>query len=601
MSIVCVVEIWKGLFQKGCAALGRMRLRRLALIALLRGCGGQRSTLHPPATQHLSTRKGRNTPNTPAARHNTSTARRRLAAHGGVTAVVITVHNALASTIDCLEALVATATGIRVRIVLVLDNCDAPTTSSLTTWSRRRGRKEDLVLQTNHSSYSLAANEGLRAALHSDDVDAVGLLNSDTVPSSGWLHGLRRVLFAPPTDDDLADAFAAADVDEDERVTSTELANYRLHPGEDAAYALHMKKYDANQDGVLTWPEVCPEREGIVRGCDDRDWACAPRAVDDDVAGLLPQKLAAVGALSNAASYQTVPWPTPRNRRERRSVRGWNVVALPAGWTPETAARAARLGATGRRADAGLLNGFCMVLSRAALDSIGLLDEETYPGGYGEENDWAVRARRAGWGLAVVPGVHLFHAKTQSYTIERRQELKIIARENSRAKWSMGEVQLAERLLKRSPHLSLARHVAEMQYTGWRAKALAAAPAAALVLIEGGAQPPDWLQNAPRRNARLFVRSCVVGLVDVDTCADYLAAPVFDYVVSTGPRGATTAAALSRCHPNVVHVDGSTQRPAVLVAPRVPRVSSQAPRRGAAAAATAAAMDFPALYHRANP
>ena len=187
----------------GCAALRRMRLRGLALIALLRGCGGQRSTPHPPAT-----------------RHNTSTARRRLAAHGGVTAVVITVHNALASTIDCLEALVATAVGIRVRIVLVLDNCDAPTTASLTTWSRRRGRKEDLVLQTNHSSYSLAANEGLRAALHSDDVDAVGLLNSDTVPSSGWLHGLRRVLFAPPTDDDLADAFAAADVDEDERVTS---------------------------------------------------------------------------------------------------------------------------------------------------------------------------------------------------------------------------------------------------------------------------------------------------------------------------------------------------------------------------------------------
>ena len=38
----------------------------------------------------------------------TAQARRRLQG-GGVTAVVITVHNALASTIDCLEALVATA------------------------------------------------------------------------------------------------------------------------------------------------------------------------------------------------------------------------------------------------------------------------------------------------------------------------------------------------------------------------------------------------------------------------------------------------------------------------------------------------------------
>ena len=42
--------------------------------------------------------------------------------------------------------------------------------------------------------------------------------------------------------------------------------------------------------------------------------------------------------------------------------------------------------------------------------------------------------------------------------------------------------------------------------------------------------------------------------VDVDTCADYLVAPVFDYVVSTGPKGKTTAEAINRCHPNVVHV-----------------------------------------------
>ena len=54
----------------------------------------------------------------------TAQARRRLQG-GGVTAVVITVHNALASTIDCLEALVATARGsVRLKVVLVLDNCD---------------------------------------------------------------------------------------------------------------------------------------------------------------------------------------------------------------------------------------------------------------------------------------------------------------------------------------------------------------------------------------------------------------------------------------------------------------------------------------------
>ena len=75
------------------------------------------------------------------------------------------------------------------------------------------------------------------------------------------------------------------------------LANYRLHPGEDAEHFERLKPYDKNGDGALTWPEVCPEATDVpVRGCDDRDWACAQRSPDDDVAGLLPPRLAAVGS-----------------------------------------------------------------------------------------------------------------------------------------------------------------------------------------------------------------------------------------------------------------------------------------------------------------
>ena len=80
-------------------------------------------------------------------------------------------------------------------------------------------------------------------------------------------------------------------------MTATEIANYRLHPGEDAEHFEKLKPYDKNGDGALTWPEVCPEATDVpVRGCDDRDWACAARDADDDVAGLLPPRLAAVGA-----------------------------------------------------------------------------------------------------------------------------------------------------------------------------------------------------------------------------------------------------------------------------------------------------------------
>ena len=108
-----------------------------------------------------------------------------------------------------------------------------------------------------------------------------------------------------------------------------------------------------------------------------------------------------------------------------------------------------------------------------------------------------------------MPGVHLFHAKTQSYSIERRQELKLIARENSRAKWSHGEVGLAERLLKRSPHLSLARHVAGTPiYRMARQGPRGGAGRRPSVLGKGGAQPPDWLQNAAAVRRQ---RGCLCG------------------------------------------------------------------------------------------
>lgn len=227
-------------------------------------------------------------------------------------------------------------------------------------------------------------------------------------------------------------------------------------------------------------------------------------------------------------------------------MRGWNVVALPEKWSHETMARAARLAAPDRPADAGLLNGFLMLLSRRALETVGPLDVETYPGGYGEENDWAVRCRRAGLGLAVALDVHVFHAKTASYGVEAREHLKAIARRNSRRKWPNGEITLAESLLKRSPLLARARALARAQYAGYGAKILGAAPASALVLAEATATAPAFLSGA-------LVRSCAAA--DAGACDAPLAAPVFDYIVTSGPAGFALAENHTRCHPRVVHVD----------------------------------------------
>ena len=103
--------------------------------------------------------------------------------------------------------------------------------------------------------------------------------------------------------------------------------------------------------------------------------------------------------------------------------------------------------------------------------------------------------------------------------------------------------------------IAFARRAAEGQYTGWRAKLLGAGPSAALVLAEGDAAP-DWLQNDA---TGALVRSCDA---NARSCAEYLASAAFDYVVSTGPRGAAKADILARCHPRVVHV----RRPAAAAA-----------------------------------
>jgi GT2 family glycosyltransferase len=62
------------------------------------------------------------------------------------------------------------------------------------------------------------------------------------------------------------------------------------------------------------------------------------------------------------------------------------------------------------------LSGAVMMLSRAALEAVGPLDEDYFFSF--EEIDWCVRARRAGFGLAVVLDAHARHAGSQ--TIGRR-------------------------------------------------------------------------------------------------------------------------------------------------------------------------------------
>ncbi|MDR1969711.1 MAG: glycosyltransferase, partial [Burkholderiaceae bacterium] len=70
---------------------------------------------------------------------------------------------------------------------------------------------------------------------------------------------------------------------------------------------------------------------------------------------------------------------------------------LPAGWdTARLDALFARVNA-GQSVDVPTGVGFCLYIRRAALHAIGLFDVERFGKGYGEENDFCIRAATAGW------------------------------------------------------------------------------------------------------------------------------------------------------------------------------------------------------------
>ncbi len=76
--------------------------------------------------------------------------------------------------------------------------------------------------------------------------------------------------------------------------------------------------------------------------------------------------------------------------------------------TQKLAGLAARANA-GRIVDLPTAVGFCMYIRRDCLDQVGLLREDVFAQGYGEENDFCLRARLLGWRHVAATGVFVTH------------------------------------------------------------------------------------------------------------------------------------------------------------------------------------------------
>lgn len=72
--------------------------------------------------------------------------------------------------------------------------------------------------------------------------------------------------------------------------------------------------------------------------------------------------------------------------------------------------------------------GFCMYIRRDCLRVVGSFDEQAFGSGYGEENDFCMRAAKAGWRHALCADTYVYHVGGVSFG-ERQAQLRTQARE----------------------------------------------------------------------------------------------------------------------------------------------------------------------------
>ncbi|WP_193182383.1 glycosyltransferase family 2 protein [Nisaea sediminum] len=159
------------------------------------------------------------------------------------------------------------------------------------------------------------------------------------------------------------------------------------------------------------------------------------------------------GPLSNAASWQSIPKVKDEN--------GWCVNKLARGETPESMAETLRQASMKKFPEVPVLNGFCLAIRRDVIDAIGLFDEITFPQGYGEENDFCMRAVDSGFKLRVADHVYVYHHKSASFGAERRKDLSTRANKILIGRYGEARMKFLETAMLQVPGLQQIREYIE--------------------------------------------------------------------------------------------------------------------------------------------
>jgi GT2 family glycosyltransferase/glycosyltransferase involved in cell wall biosynthesis len=179
-----------------------------------------------------------------------------------------------------------------------------------------------------------------------------------------------------------------------------------------------------------------------------------------------------VGPWSNAASWQSIP----------------DISDEQGSWSTNPSIEADQITQINRRLEeksirlypkVELVNGFCYLVTRKLLNHVGPLDIDTFPRGYGEEDDLSIRASQYGFIAAIADDCFVYHGKSKSYSLERRNEISKVSKSALHEKH--GDDAIASRVGRMRVHRDLTR---------------ARTAASQLVVDEGGS---EWIENIPQQ------------------------------------------------------------------------------------------------------
>ncbi|MCO5132158.1 MAG: glycosyltransferase [Xanthobacteraceae bacterium] len=104
------------------------------------------------------------------------------------------------------------------------------------------------------------------------------------------------------------------------------------------------------------------------------------------------------------------------------SVPEQNTSNTPPAWLPGNRyPRAIRQAMPGWRPEVPTGNGFCLYIKHDCLKEVGAFDARAFPRGYGEENDFCMRAWRKGWKHVIDDKTFIRHAGAASFGAEREK------------------------------------------------------------------------------------------------------------------------------------------------------------------------------------